>query len=213
MTVTFSDTIRDKFIAPGVSAFTSAEIPDMSAWSKESAHWVGNLFLNSAFRGSFYPPQNAYIYNFIRRAQYAFSEHGLARTSTLRFITNAGQNPQFYADALFHWECYLGQAWHAFATLAKAWDGKVFQKNDQSIEQRLNAMYNRMKHVESCIENGQMILGATVPVWLENEGLRSVDVTLSYDETGEVLKELAKFADALSDPKSAKAVLSENVPK
>lgn len=53
-----------------------------------------------------------------------------------------------------------------------------------------------------------MISGATVPVWLSNEGLRSVDANLTYAETAEVLKELAKYADALSNPATAKAVLS-----
>ena len=72
----------------------------------------------------------------------------------------------------------------------------------------MNALYNQMKHVESHIDNGQMIPGATVPVWLENEGLRSVDANLTYAETAEVLKEIAKYADALSNPKTAKAGLS-----
>ena len=64
-----------------------------------------------------------------------------------------------------------------------------------------------MKHVESRIDNGQMLPGATVPVWLDNSGLRSVDAQLSYAETGDALKELAKYADALSNPTTAKAVL------
>ncbi len=208
MTIKFATAILDKHIAPGVSAFTSAEIPDMTSWSKESTHWIANLFLNSAFSGSFAPPMNAYAYNFIRRAQYAFSEHALARDSTLSFITNGGQSPKSYADALFHWECFLGQAWHAFGMLVTAWEAKAFEKNDGSLGQRLNAMYNQMKHVESRIDNGQMIPGATVPVWLENEGLRSVDANLTFAETAEVLQELAKFADALSNPSTAKEVLN-----
>lgn len=204
MTVQFSTAILDKHIAPGVSAFTEAEISDMSSWSKESSHWVANYFLNSALSATFAPPMNAYAYNFLRRAQYAFAEHHLARESTLAFVAGGGQSPRGYADALFHWECFLGQAWHAFALLITAWEGKAFEKNG-SVEQRLNALYNQMKHVES---RGQMIPGATVPVWLENDGLRSVDVNLTYTETAEVLKEIAKYADALSNPKTAKAVLN-----
>jgi hypothetical protein len=210
VTVQYSTTILDKHIAPGVSTFTKADIPDMSSWSKESPHWIANFFLNSTFSASFAPPMNAYAYNFLRRAQYAFAEHYLARESTLAFLASGGQSATRYADALFHWECFLGQAWHAFALLVTAWEGKAFEKNDGSVEQRLNALYNQMKHVESRIENEQMIPGATVPVWLENEGLRSVDANLTYAEAGEVLKELAKYADALSNPKTAKATLSES---
>lgn len=208
MTVAFSTEILDQHIAPGVSTFTKADIPDMSTWAKESPHWIANFFLNSAFTASFAPPMNAYAYNFLRRAQYAFSEHRLARESTIGFLVSGGQAPARYADALFHWECFLGQAWHAFALLVTAWDGKAFDKNDGSIEQRLNALYNQMKHVESRIDNRQMLPGATVPVWLENEGLRSVDANLTYAETAELLKELAKYADALMNPKTAKAAIN-----
>jgi hypothetical protein len=208
MTITYSAAILDTHIAPGVSAFTEANIPDMTTWAKESPHWIANFFLNFAFTATFAPPMNAYAYNSLRRAQYAFSEHYLARESTLAFLAGGGESPGRYADALFHWECYLGQAWHAFALLISAWDGKAFDKNDGSVEQRLNALYNQMKHVESRIENKQMIPGATVPVWLTNAGLQSVDAALTYAESAELLKELAKYADALMNPKTAKASLN-----
>ncbi|HUU09188.1 MAG TPA: hypothetical protein VM431_01460 [Phycisphaerae bacterium] len=209
MAVQYSAKILDKHIAPGVSSFTKADIPDMATWAKQSPHWIANFFLNSAFTASFAPPMNAYAYNFLRRAQYAFSEHHLARESTLAFLAAGGQSPTRYADALFHWECFLGQAWQAFALLCTAWEGRVYDKKDGSIEERLNALYNQVKHVESRINSGQMIPGATVPVWLDNYGLRSVDASLTYVETAEVLKELAKYADALMNPKTAKSALNE----
>lgn len=209
MTLGFSSTVLDEHIAPGASKFTKADIPCASDFSKESAHWVSSYFLNCTFRAKFKPPMNAYAFNYLRRCQVAFSEHALACQSTHSFLSAGGQWPRAYADALFHWESFLGQAWHAFAILIKAWDGKAFQKNDGSLEQRVNALYNQMKHVESRIENGQMIPGATVPVWLDNEGIRSIDVHLSFRETGEVLKELAKYADALCDPLTAKEKLKD----
>ena len=209
MAIKFYSSILENHIAPGVSIFTEAEIPDMSSYAKESSHWIANFFLNSVFNSSFAPPMNAYAYNFLRRAQYAYSEHNLARAGTLDFINAGGQSVSKYAKALWHWECFLSQSWHAFALLGTAWSGKVFDKNDGSIEQRLNALYNQMKHVESRIENAQMLPGATVPVWLENQGLKSIDVSMTYAETGEVLKELAKYADALSVPASAKNILNE----
>jgi hypothetical protein len=208
MAITFSAQIRDNHIAPGVSSFTSAEIPDMSQYTKESPHWVANFFLNSAFTAKFRPPMDVYAYNFLRRAQFAFTEHALARESTLRFLEGGNQSVTRYVEALHHWESFLGQAWHAYALLQKAWGGKGFDKGDGSVEQRLNAIYNQMKHVESRIDNAQMQPGATVPVWLENQGLRSIDANLTYAESGEVLMELAKYADALMNPKTAKEVLN-----
>jgi len=49
-----------------------------------------------------------------------------------------------------------------------------------------------------------MLPGATVPVWLENVGLRNVDARLTQDESVQILKQLARYADALMDPKAAK---------
>jgi hypothetical protein len=204
-----SDEIRNSHIAPGVSSFTLADIPDMSEYDKQSRYWVGNFFLNSVYIASFDPPMNAYAFNFLRRAQYAFSEHHLARECTLTFLAGGGQSASRYVEALFHWECFLSQAWHAFSLLITAWEGKAFDKNDGSIEQRLNTLYNAMKHVESRIENHQMLPGATVPVWLENDGLRSVEASMTYSETAEVLKELSAYATALMNPQTANAVLDE----
>jgi len=205
----FTTAILEANIAPGISAFTSAEIPDAMQFSKECSHWVANYFLNCTLRARFAPPMNAYAYNYLRRTQQAFAEHRAARECTLAFLASGRQSVSRYVDALYHWECFLGQSWHAFALLMTAWGGKVFNKNDGSVEQRLNVLYNQMKHVESRIENGQMIPGATVPVWLENQGLRSVDAHLSFQETADVLRELAKYADALMDPKTAKENLND----
>jgi hypothetical protein len=210
VTVQYSNEVLDSLIAPSVSLFDSAEIPDMSNYAKESAHWVSNYFLNSLLRAKYQFPMSAYAYNFLRRAQFAFSEHEHARQATAEFLNKGKQSPASYAKALFHWECFLGQAWHAYALLITAWEGRAFEKNDGSIEQRLNSIYNQMKHVESRIENGQILANATVPVWLDNNGLRSVDSTLSYEETAEILRDLAKYADALSDPFTAKDKLNES---
>jgi hypothetical protein len=207
--VTFSAHVLDLNLAPSVSAFTAADIPDASTYSKESPHWVANYFLNCTLRAAFSSPMHAYAYNYLRRAQHAFAEHQMARSCTLDFLASGGQSLRRYVDALYHWECFLGQSWHAFALLVKAWEGRAFEKNDGSVEQRLNALYNQMKHVESRIENGQMAPDATVPVWLENQGLRSVDEHLSFAETADILRELAKYADALMDPLTAKQKLNE----
>lgn len=204
MVVRYSDEIVDTNIAPGVSTLTAVQIPDMSTSAPESRFWVANYFLSSIYSARFAPAMHAYAFNFLRRCMYAFKEHELARAKTIEFIALRPPSPSHYAMALFHWENYLGQCWHAYALLVSAFRGRAFDKGDGSIEQRLNALYNQMKHVESRIENGQIIPGATVPVWLDNEGLRSIDTRMTYAETGEVLNDLAKYANVLMSPKTAR---------
>jgi len=202
----FTDHVADRFIAPGVSAFNTADIPDMSTYDPESKHWVANHFLNSVLRGKFEPPMNAYVYNFVRRAEAAFSEHEQARQATLRFLASQKQSPSHYAAAVLHWEFFLGQAWQGYALLAKLLElltgeeFRIFSKGDGSVEDRLNRQYNCMKHVEKRIVNGQILEGATVPVWLTNEGIQSTDTLLTYSETGEVLRDIAKWATIVVDP-------------
>ena len=201
--VQFASHVLDELIAPGASTFVRADIPDMSAFHRESKHWVANFFLNSLLRGQWKPPHNAYLYNYFRRAEGAFREHALARTATLDYVSSGRQSPSRYSLAIFHWEIFLGQAWHAFKLLEKAFGFVLYTQGVSSVEERLNQLYNQMKHVESRIAAGQMLPGATVPVWMTNEGLASVDAQLSWKETAEVLKEVAKWADVFVDPLTA----------
>ncbi len=147
---------KDTFIAPELSGFTQADIPDMSRHSSQSSHWLGNHVLNIMLRGSWTPPLSAYVFNFLRRATYAFKEHEKARRASLASLAIRNQSAPTYAEALFHWETFLAQSWHALKLLEKAFELRLFEKGDDSAIERLNGLYNQMKHVESRIENGQM---------------------------------------------------------
>ena len=204
----FSAQVIGQFIAPEASAFTSASIPDMAGYAKESTHWVANFFLNSALRSTWKPPLNAYMYNYLRRAEAAFSSHAAAREATLLFIASGSQSVRQYSAALLHWESFLGQSWHGFKTLEKSLGLTLYEKGKGSVKERLNSLYNQMKHVESRIANGQLPQGATVPVWLTNNGLKSIDTDFTYAETAEVLKDVGKWADILQDPMSAQEKLN-----
>lgn len=199
----FSNYVLEKYIAPEISTFKSANIPDMSNWAKEAPNWVSNFFLNSTLVSGFKPPMNAYAFNFLRRAQAAYIEHKQARDATYSFLETGGQSPTRYCLALFHWETFFGQAWHSYSILLKAFKGRAFAKGDGSVEERLNNLYNQMKHVESRIECGQMLPDATVPVWLTNDGIKSTDAFMTYEETADVLKQISTWADTLMNPQTA----------
>jgi hypothetical protein len=207
---TFSNFVLDKFIAPGASELVAAEIPDMSTYDAQSTHWVSNFFLNSVLRAAWKPPLNVYAYNYLRRAVAAFCEHAYARDATLAFIQGGQQSPGTYTKALFHWEVFLGQTWHAYKLLQKGLGGIIFEPGSDTVEERLNHLYNQMKHVESRIEAGQMAEEATVPVWLTTSGLQSVDASMTYNETAEILSDIAKWANLLSDPVNAKKHLKNS---
>ena len=208
MTARFSSHMLERYIAPGISAFTSADIPDMSDHDPESSYWVANHFLSSIFRAGYHLPMGAHIQHYLRRSEAAFAEHARAREATLSFLEAGGQSPTSYSNALLHWEYFLGQSWHAHLLLRQVlrlMSGddtlNVFEPDDGSAEQRLNLLYNAMKHVESRIDAGQIPENATSPVWLSNRGLECTDGHLTFHETAAILHFLAKWAHVFVDPK------------
>lgn len=210
MVVRFSKHLLDRLVGPEASSLGSLEIPDMSSHHPESDHWVANHFLNTALGGGFRPPVNAYVQTLLRRVQAAYAEHDAARSATLAFLASGSQSPGGYSIALTHWEYFLAQSWQAYSVLRLLLshlsdddDVKLFEKGDPTVESRLNQLNNAMKHAESRIRAGQILDGAITPVWLTNGGLRSTDAMLSYEETGEVLTDLAAWADVFVDPRAA----------
>lgn len=211
MAVAFNPALLEEYLAPGIASFDAAEIPDVAVRELEAGHWIDNHFLNSVLRGALNRgPLRAYVQHFLRRAEAAFSEHELARTATNAYLQNR-QSPSRYSRALLHWEFFLGQSWHAYALLREfanylakddpsATKVKIFESGDGSVEQRVNTLYNAAKHVETRITNGQLPEDSTSPVWMTNRGLECTDASLTYEETGEVLTFLAKWADILVDP-------------
>jgi hypothetical protein len=207
MTTQFSDMFLEKFVAPDIRGFTAADIPDMSEHDPESRHWLANYVLNAGLRANYKPPGNAYVFNYLRRTVAAFREHEDAREATLGFLQTR-QSVSLYAAAILHWEYFASQSWHALLLLrgfAMFLTGeevsKPFARGDGSPEERLNNLYSEMKHVESRIENGQILPGATIPVWLSNDGIRSTDHTLSYEDTAAILRDLADWAEVVVDPR------------
>jgi hypothetical protein len=200
----FTGWVLDKFIAPKASELGMAEIRDMSKHDAQSGHWIANFFLNSVLRTSWKAPLNAYAYNFNRRAEAAFGEYALAREATLQFVAGKGQSVRSYTRALFHWEIYLGQAWQAYRLLQKGLGVAIYEKGKGTVEERLNTLYNDVKHVESRIADGEMLPEATVPVWITTEGLQSISSALTFEEAADVLVDIAKWATILSDPTEAR---------
>lgn len=202
---------KDTYIAPAVSKFVRAAIPDMSHLRSQSSRWIPTYILNVVLRAEVPSPEREYRLNFLRRAVIAETEYHLARASTLAFLDSSGTVFRHYFEAIHHWEQFLAASWLALDTLRK-WTGqKIFQKNDGSPEQRVNALYDQMKHADSRIENaslGQMPSQGPLPVWLTNDGLQGTECGVSWTEARDTLKLLADIAHALEDPLATETPLA-----
>lgn len=193
-----SDYAKDKFVAPELSHFTTANLADLSGVDKEQEHWLANFILNTMLRADVPAPDRQLFYNFLRRSHSAFREYQLARTATLSYLESRDKNLR-YVEAIGHWEAMLAYAWQAYCLLGR---GKVrwFQKGDGSELQRLNALYNRSKHADSALLNGDYVADSPLCVWLTNDGLRSTDTDLSFSDVEAILRDLARWAGAVQDP-------------
>jgi hypothetical protein len=197
--VPLSSYATDKFIAPEMSKLTAVSIRDMSQVDAEQEHWLANFILNTIFRTDVPSPLRQRIFNFLRRSHAAFAEYALARKATLGFINGADPIPLRYLDAIGHWEAFLAYSWQSHGFLGggeKIW----FNKGDGSVLQRLNELHNRAKHAEKDIANGRFFEDSPLCVWLTNDGLRSIETSLSFDEIAAILDDLAEWASLVQDP-------------
>jgi len=196
--VPFSSFFLDKYVAPEISSFTDASIPDMAGTSKEQGYWLTNFVLTSGLRVTMDDALRRTLYNFLRRAEAAFREYEAARHSTLKYLENRDALSG-YIMAIGHWEVFLSQTYQAWCLLARG-QKVLFEPGDGSPMQRLHLLYNRAKHAESAITSQQLPPDGTLPVWLTNDGLNCVESSLTFEEMAGVLKDLAHWAEAVQDP-------------
>lgn len=206
--------ILHKFLAPGISEFTAADIPDLTEAYPQAPHWLTNHFLNNALRSSFKDQWRQVVLAYIRRSHNAFHTYHDARRLTFQYLDgNEPHNPRVsrYFDAVSTWESFalqMSMAMDLFRWLNQ--DEGAFRKNDGSKEQRLYDIANLMKHTASAVSSGQCTEADTVPLWLANDGLRSFGLVISYKEASEVLADVSKLADEYQDPHSLREKWTKN---
>ena len=200
--------ILNKFVAPDIAEFTSAEIPDLTSKFPQANYWLANHFLNNTLRMSFKDRWRQVVLACIRRSHNAFMDYHEARDRTLSYLdNNQPDNPKVrqYFDAVSSWESFALQFSMAIDLFKWINQGKgVFDKNDGSKEQRLYDIANFIKHTAGAVESGQCAETDTVPLWLGNTGLHSFGLHVTYSEASEVLFELSHVANDMQDPRSLK---------
>src|SRR5680860_211867 len=205
--------ILSKFVAPGISDFTSATIPDLTDEFPQASYWLVNHFLNSVFRTGFKDRWRQVVIAYLRRAQNAFVAYHNSSEITANYLKgNEPQNPKIgaYFGVVSSWENFALQASMAMDLIRWLNQGQcVFVKNDGTKEQRLYQMANLVKHTASAVSSGQCKESDTLPLWLSNDGLHCFDHALSYAEASEILRELAIGAEKFQDPQATHEKLRE----
>ncbi len=206
MTWSYSSTLLDTVVSPGISSFREAKIPDLVELFPEAEHWLANHFLNTILRGKFPAGVRQVALGYLRRTHESFVAYHEARKLTYEYLAeNDPHNPSLrkYYAAIATWEVFALQTSMALDLFKWLNEGQgAFKKNDGSREQRLYTIANQVKHTSSCVDSGQCTVHDTVPLWLTDNGVHSYGVSVSYLETSDVLAEIARLADNLQDPRS-----------
>jgi hypothetical protein len=212
----FSNYFLNEFVAPGLSEFTSVEIPDLRADFPQAPHWLANHILNSAFRARFKHGIRQIVIAYLRRSGNSFDAYHRAREMTVMFMQgrSKGEQPiRLYFSAVDTWETFILQSGMVIDLFRHLNEGKgAFSKNDGSPEQRLYNIANQIKHTASCIASGQCTEKDTLPLWLSNHGLESFGLSVSFNEAAKVLTGVSKLADKLQNPNDlAESTNDENI--
>lgn len=202
MSLSWNSQLLDSHIAPGISTFTRATIPDMAGKFPEADHWVFNSFLIHVFPPYHVDNHRQLVLGFLRRAQLAVGAYIDARELTLKYLDgNDPDNPRIgaYYAAVARWENFAIESSIAMDILQHIEGAeKPFNKGDGSPEWRLHYLANKVKHIGDDINKGRYSLADSVALWLSEATLNGMDVQVTYVEASRFLEDIAKVADNLS---------------
>lgn len=204
MTTQFHPNFLNRFVAPGISEFNAAVIPDIRSAHPEAENWMENHFFNNLLRGTLVGDHRQFAVNLLFRAQAHFSQYHQARDTTLEFLAETSlHSPALkpYFRAVTRWEtCLL--SYQVFVDLLQKMSGpSIFQSKDGSAEQRAYDIANAIKHGVGSIDSTSHDV-ETLPMWLSNDGFHTRELSLTYGELSALTNDVAKIANEIQDPPS-----------
>jgi len=107
-----------------------------------------------------------------------------------------------YSRALAHFEGCAAATCHAWSVASSMMPGKpkVFVRQDDSDLQRLWELYNASKHLEERLAYGEAAPESTMHIWLTDNGLKSIQAAVSFDELRLLIESLTRICVGLVNP-------------
>jgi hypothetical protein len=193
----------DRWLAPGISQFTTANIPDLRGGFPGVYEWLTVFFSGNTFRKQLPDLSKQKGINFIQKTQTAFRAYHAGRARTLEYLDGIDtRNPQpriqLYFEALEMWE-WAFQNFSVCVSIANTLPGiKFFDKYSRSADERAHGIAEDVRHVDARIANGELAGEGTIALWLTNGGFQSVRHVLSYEEFAGVIRDILKVAEDMA---------------
>jgi hypothetical protein len=147
----------DNFVAHKLSLLTECGVREFST----NANWINAFVLTSVFKAKLPPKERAYVFNFLRRAEGAFSAYREARAALIEYLQTPRNVCSPYFRALLNFEVCIAQCCQGYALLATASGEKFFQNSDNGEAERLYKLYVDSKHMDQMINGGKLPTEAT----------------------------------------------------
>ena len=187
--------------APYLSSLTECNFPDMSNHDPQSSHWVQNYILNTIFRSRYPDPFHQIAMAYMRRAEACFQEYNLARSALISYFSGPREAVSKYFSSVYHFEQVVAQAYQAYMLMRHMLHNpRLYQHNDESELDRLNKIYNHIKHCDGKLSSGAFPEKMTLSIWLTNDGINCSDAKLKCDEFVEMLEDISNGANRFGDP-------------
>lgn len=178
----------NEYVSPRVTEVKVCGASDVLSEFPSALHWISSIGLRSMFHGVPYPSVRHWAIQFVRHIERALVCYSDARTQLLGLVTEHRTQWSPYFRALSYFEDSAVHLYQAFASHMKMSGKRFFKGRDGSPLQRLNVLYNAVKHASA---------GSEQPIWITDEGLHSEEAVISFIEFEELLRECARSAAAV----------------
>ncbi|GGG06548.1 hypothetical protein GCM10010912_58960 [Paenibacillus albidus] len=174
-----SNYLLDKYISADLSSLTEN---NTLPYNKE-IQWVNAFVLNATLRFRYEEKQRIYLMNFLRRIESTFHQYNYGSLELDDFLNHDKASVSKYLSAVVCIETSVSHLYQAYMIGSKMIGENLFVRNDGSSIERLNKLYNIVKHYDSAISSDsveELNTNEATMDWLENSAALQNDDPFSF---------------------------------
>lgn len=175
----------DLYVSRRVTEVKLCGAVDVLSEFPSALHWISSIGMRSILQAQPNPDIRHAAIQFIRHTERALVCYSEARKELIGLTTDHRTQWSPYFRALSMFEDAISHLYQAFASFMKNFDKRFFQENDGSPIQRLNAIYNAIKHAGARSEQ---------PMWITDTALCTHAAELRFTELEDLMRECARSA-------------------
>lgn len=184
-----SDYTLDNFVAQGMSKITRLGIEPLAGEFPDADGWLVEFVMLRMFDIRLPTDKAALTFAILRRAHGALQEWELAATASLEDMRSIGA----YFRVLRHVENCISATWQALEFARRATEINLFTKDDGTVYQRLNSVYNVSRHFNpEALPEGDLHR-----TWLSDEAIHTREHAVKFAELRETVSSLARMSEKL----------------